>query len=527
MSTTSDPRPGCEREVIEDPLGADVDPTAARSDPAVTTPEVKEKGLAGFAQRLAAWTEKWFPDAFIFALAGVVLIVIAAIINGIVQGHARTIVPDVFRATGSGFWDLMKFSLQMAMVVLTGYVVATSEPVRRFIERLALWPRNNKMAVAYVALLSMLVSYLSWGLSLIFAGLLARAIARRKDIRVDYKAIGAAAFMGLGAVWALGISSSAAQLQATPLSMPPELLKITGVLDFGKTIFTWQAHVLTLILWALTTVIAYFSAPSDAAAVTAADMGVDLDDTVEPSGHHDRPGELLEYKWYLPAFMGVLILGWVVTDFYDKYVKSHDALDVIIKQMSDLNAYLMVFLVLGMVLHKTPRAFMNAVAKAIPSTAGVLVQFPLYAVMAKVLTLSPGGPKSDVPSLAHLLSSMFTGVGHDAFPIVLALYTGILGILVPSGGGKWIVEAPYVMDAANKLQYNLGWTVEIYNVAEALPNLINPFFMLPLLAILKVRARDLVGYTFVQFLFHLPVILFLVWALGTTFGYVPPIMPPK
>ena len=63
------------------------------------------------------------------------------------------------------------------------------------------------------------------------------------------------------------------------------------------------------------------------------------------------------------------------------------------------------------------------------------------------------------------------------------------------------------MQSATDVQMNLGWTVQIYNVAEALPNLINPFFMLPLLAVLGLRARDLVGFTFLQFIFHLPVVL--------------------
>jgi short-chain fatty acids transporter len=102
----------------------------------------------------------------------------------------------------------------------------------------------------------------------------------------------------------------------------------------------------------------------------------------------------------------------------------------------------------------------------------------------------------------------------------------VLGVFVPSGGGKWLVEAPYVMQSATDVQMNLGWTVQIYNVAEALPNLINPFFMLPLLAVLGLRARDLVGFTFLQFIFHLPVVLGLVWLLGMTFDFVPPVIPP-
>lgn len=175
------------------------------ADTVLTRSEIDERGLARLAQRLAAWTEKWFPDAYIFALAGVVLIAVAAL----AIGASPQSIADSF---GNGFWDLTAFTLQMSMVVLTGYVVATSPPVAKLIDRLALVPSTARTAVSFVAMLSMSVSFLNWGLSLIFGGLLARAIARRKDLSVDYRALGAAAFMGLGAVWALGLSSSAAQL---------------------------------------------------------------------------------------------------------------------------------------------------------------------------------------------------------------------------------------------------------------------------------------------------------------------------
>jgi len=72
------------------------------------------------------------------------------------------------------------------------------------------------------------------------------------------------------------------------------------------------------------------------------------------------------------------------------------------------------------------------------------------------------------------------------------------------------------MHAANALQYNLGWVVQIYNAAEALPNLINPFWMLPILGILGLKARDLIGFTVVQFAINLPLVLLLLWVLGAT-----------
>ncbi len=81
------------------------------------------------------------------------------------------------------------------------------------------------------------------------------------------------------------------------------------------------------------------------------------------------------------------------------------------------------------------------------------------------------------------------------------------------------------MDAANAVQYHLGWTVQIYNAAEALPNLINPFWMLPLLGILGLKARHIVGFTAVQFVVHVPLVLGLLWLLGSTLTYTPPVMP--
>ncbi len=104
----------------------------------------------------------------------------------------------------------------------------------------------------------------------------------------------------------------------------------------------------------------------------------------------------------------------------------------------------------------------------------------------------------------------------------MGIYSAVLGFFVPSGGGKWIIEAPYVMQAANDLKVHLGWSVQVYNAAEALPNFINPFFMLPMLGILKLKAKDVIGFTVTQMIFHIPVVLFLLWILGRTLTYIPP-----
>ena len=61
--------------------------------------------------------------------------------------------------------------------------------------------------------------------------------------------------------------------------------------------------------------------------------------------------------------------------------------------------------------------------------------------------------------------------------------------------------------------------VAVYDLGEAVANLIQPFWMLPVLAMLGLRARDIMGITFTVFLVLLPVVLVLVTVLGATLTY--------
>ena len=466
----------------------------------------KQSWLTRVALRSCAWAERWFPDAYVFAALAVVLVALAAWARGAAPMAAAT-------AFGDGFWSLIPFTMQMCFIIVGGYVVAASPPAAGATERLARLPRNGRGAVCMVALLGMLVALLHWGLSLIFSGLLVRALARREELRMDYRAAGAAAYLGLGAVWALGLSSSAAQLQANPASMTPALLAITGVIPFAETIFLWQSLLLTAILVTVSVGIAWLSAPTGGAASTAQTLGVDVQAAPTTLPPLSRPGEWLERSPALNLLLAALGAGWLAHEIAGKGL----ALAI-----SSLNTYNFLFLMLGLLLNWRPRRFLDAVARAVPSATGVLIQFPLYGGIASILTAAKG---ADGQSLAQQLAAFFTHIATPgSFPVVMGLYSAVLGFFVPSGGGKWLIEAPYVMQAANELHAHLGWAVQVYNAAEALPNLINPFWMLPLLGILGLKARDLIGFSFLQFVVHLPLVLFLLWLLGLTLNYHPPLM---
>jgi len=469
--------------------------------------DIEEGRYARFALRCSSWAERWFPDAWVFAAVAVVAVALAALAIGAKPTDTAT-------AFGDGFWSLIPFTMQMAFVVIGGYVVASSPPAVKLIDRLARLPGNGRSAVAWVALISMLASLLNWGLSLVFGGLLVRALARRTDLKMDYRAAGAAAYLGLGAVWALGLSSSAAQLQANPGSLPPAILAITGIIPFTQTIFLWQSGVLLAALVLVSLVIAYATAPGPGSARDAQACGVDPSFSAPPPASRSRPGEWLEHSPLLTVLLVLLAAGWLYHEFATKPV---------LTAISGLNTYNFLFIMLGALLHWRPRSFLDAVARAVPTTTGVLIQFPLYGSIAAILTTVKG---SDGQALAHHISTFFVQIAsHDTYALLMGVYSAVLGFFIPSGGGKWIIEAPYVMQVANDLKYHLGWAVQIYNAAEALPNLINPFYMLPLLGVLGLKARDLIGFSFVQLLVHVPLVLVLLWALGTTLQYVPPLVP--
>lgn len=453
------------------------------------------------------WAEHWFPDAFVFALIALALVVLAAFGNG--AGPLA-----ISKAFGDGFWALIPFTMQMAMVAISGYVVAVSSPVIRFIERLALLPQTGRGAIALVATLSMTSSLLNWALSLIFSGLLVRALARRQALNMDYRAATAAGYLGLGATWALGLSSSAAQLQANAASLPPQLLAITGVIPFSQTIFLWQSLLLTLILVIVSAAIAWYSAPSGESAQTAQKLGIDVSELVSVQAAPTRPGEWLEYSPILSGFVVLLGLGWLVQEFQAK-----DPLLAI----SGLNTYNFLFLMLGIALHGRPRAFVAAVTRAVPTIGGVLIQYPFFAGLATVLTVAAG---ADGITLSDRIATWFVTIAStDSYPLLMGVYSAVLGLFIPSGGGKWLIEAPYVMQAAIDLKVHLGWAVQTYNAAEALPNLINPFWMLPLLGVVGLKARDIVGFTALQLIIHIPLVLGLLWLLAGTLSYNPPALP--
>lgn len=459
--------------------------------------------VARVALALTAWSERWVPDAFIFALLATGLVVVA--------GTATASLPVVIDAWGRGFWELIPFTLQMCLVIITGHVLASSQPMRQLIRRVAAWPQTPRQAVALVALFAMVSSWFNWGFSLVFSAVLAREVAARVKT-VDYRALAASSFLGLGSIWAQGLSGSAALQMATPGALQPQIRDIVahgglvpgGIISLPHTIFLWQSFLAVAIEIAVVVAIMWFAVePTRQAASRVGEISPKLEsDSVEAKADGSRPAQALEHSrllsWFVVALGGAYLVRY--------FAAADNPLNAI-----TLNVINLAFLLLGFALHGTPARLMRAVHEATPAVWGVILQFPFYAGIAGIITST---------HLNERLAAVFVNASTPAtFPPLVALYSALLGVFVPSGGSKWVIEAPYVMAAAHDLKVHLGWVVTSYDLGEALANLVQPFWMLPTLALLGLRARDVMGYTFVVFLGLTPVVILLVTLLGRTLAY--------
>ena len=280
-----------------------------------------------------------------------------------------------------------------------------------------------------------------------------------------------------------------------------------GIITFRHTIFLWQSLASVAVEIVVVTFVMWLATPPAGRGRTARDLGIDLG---QPPAHAAQktalstlpPGQRLEHSPVLTWF--VVALGGAYLVHY--FMQADEPLNAL-----NLNILNLAFLMLGFVLHGTPARLARAVQEATPAVWGVILQFPFYAGIAGIITAT---------HLSEQVANMFVRVSTPAtYPPIVALYSAILGVFVPSGGSKWVIEAPYVIEAAHTLKVHLGWVVASYDLGEALANLVQPFFMLPILGLFKLNARDIMGYTMVVFLALVPVVLILVTVLGMTLTY--------
>jgi short-chain fatty acids transporter len=184
---------------------------------------------------VARWSARWVPNAFVIAC--LLTLVTFALVVGVAGKNP-------IAAQGywtKGFWELLELTMQLSLIVLTGYIVAVSPIVSRGLELLAGVASTNRGAVVLMGLVSMAASWLHWGLGLI-AGPIFLGFLVRRHPRIDYRLAVAASYLGSTCTWHAGLSGSAPLIMATPKNF---MEAQAGLVPVSTTTFSWFNLTLT------------------------------------------------------------------------------------------------------------------------------------------------------------------------------------------------------------------------------------------------------------------------------------------
>ncbi len=443
--------------------------------------------LVRIAEGLGRFSARFVPSAFAIAVLLTLFTMVMAV------GWAGAPPMKVLDGWGGGFWELLSFSMQMAVVMFSGYLLALTGPVRALLERVAALARSPRGAVALMALVSMALAYINWGLSLVASAMLVRFIARRRP-DVDYRLLVACAYFGLGATWHAGLSASAPLLVATPGHF---LEKQLGVLPISSTLFSPFNLGLTVAAVVGLTLLAWALHPTPERTVRIDPKLLDtLGDFVPPPPSQERTlAAWLDHSRLLNLLFGGLGLFWFVS-----FLATHGGWRAL-----NLNLVNFLFLVLAVLLHGTPARLLKASEEAGTVVHGIVLQFPLYAGIYGIFKAT---------GLTDRIGDLFISLSTPAtFPAVVYLYSGVVNYFVPSGGSKWAIEAPYLLEAARSLGVGPEKVVLAYAWGDMATDLIQPFWALPLLTVAKLEFKDILGFLLVAFLVYLPLVTlaFFLW----------------
>jgi short-chain fatty acids transporter len=419
--------------------------------------------------RLARFSERFVPDSLSIAcLLTALTFALAVTVGGASAAQA-------VRAWGDGLWGLLAFSMQIVVVIFAGYVVAVSPAVTRLLEAAASLPRSPRQAVAWSAALSMVLCWLNWGVGLIAAAMLVRTMARRHP-RADYRLLVAAGYLGMGTTWHAGPSGSVPLLLATPGSFMVRDGLIPAPVPLGETIFTLPNLALTAVVVAVLTVLAASLHPREGGEVKAKPAALDALAAFQPPSRPARPSpaERLLHGPVLHRVIGGLGAAylWLVV--------REGTFSVTLDTVN------LVFFCLAIALHPSAASVLKASEEAARSLHGVVLQFPLYAGLYGLLKGT---------ALAGMVARAFIAVASArTLPAVVFVYSAALNYVVPSGGGKWALEALYVLQAGGALGVPTAAISMAYAYGDMATNLVQPFWAIPLLGVARLEFRDILAY---------------------------------
>ena len=430
--------------------------------------------------------QKYLPDPFLFAL----ILTAIVFILGIVLNDCTPLA--MIQYWGTGFWGFLGFSMQMVLVVVLGNCLANAPVFKRVLVRLASIPKSPKQAIMFCTLVAGIASMLQWGFGLVIGAIFAKELAKR--VRgVDYRLLIASAY----STFMLTVPTSSIILKAA--SNPNELLVVSGgvltdVVDMSRTAY-YPLTLITLGIMFIGLILlnaAMHPSPDETFCIDPSlieederRLAAEIEaETIDRSNM--TPAERLENSPIVSLLVFIPGLVYVIWFFV-----SHGF---------SMNIDIMNFmlLILGILLHKTPIAYIRALGNAVRNAAGIILQFPFYAGIVGMMTTANAAGVSLAAILTEGIVSLATAT---TYPLFTFLSAALVNLFVPSAGGQWAVQAPVMFPAGQALGVDPAITTVALTWGDTWTNMIQPFWALPALGIAGLKVRDIMGFCVMVLLF--------------------------
>ncbi|MEO0290452.1 MAG: TIGR00366 family protein [candidate division WOR-3 bacterium] len=412
--------------------------------------------------------EKFYPDPFIFVL---ILTIITILLGSFLTENS---IIDMVYYWGNSFWDLLSFSMQMVLILVTGGALAESPPLKRIIKKISSLNLSQEFFIVFTSIFSMILAFFNWGLSLIASALLVKEIGKsfkEKNKYINYPLLCASAYTGL-LVWHGGLSGSAPLTCATKGHF---LESKIGVINISETIFSIK----NILLWFLFVIfLPLFIFLLSKIKISKIKIECEIPE-LEEKEEEKKPFSfflnILENSFIFPALFFLIFL---INIFY------------IIKKGEfslNLNTLNFIFLFAGLFLHFSPHSYLKATFNSVKASTGIIIQFPFYAGIMGMMKYS---------GLINVFSRFFVSFSvPENFPFYTFISAGIVNLFIPSGGGQWAVQGPVMIEAAKILGVPFSKVIMAIAYGDEWTNMVQPFWALPILGITRVKVQELVPYT--------------------------------
>lgn len=433
--------------------------------------------------------DRIIPDSLVFCLILTFVVFLASLI------FTESGPVDLCTYWFEGLWTQNSFAFQMGIMVVTCATCAQAPQVKRVMNKLAAKAHTPTVAMIMLVIFGMVTSFINWAFCTVVGAIFAMYLA--KNVRgMHFPLMLAVIYTCMVFGQCLGPTASVYALLATPDHFMVDQL---GVLTQDITVYNPHNVIIWSIFAVILLIIAITTKPPEHEIVELRTQ-LDEEDKNFDVESRETPADKMNGSRIIMYLIGIGGLVVIVREFATKGFMGALSMNLII----------FLFIIANCFLYKSPRAFIEAYKSNMGMACEIIVQFPFYGGIMGIMQSS---------GFAEVVITAICGVATaKTLPVFSYLSACVVNLFIPSQGGQWIVQGPLLIEAAEQLGANKVDVINAFVYGDECTNLLQPLYLIPMLAVVKMKLKDAWGMCAFVCLF---------WLIVVTLGYliVPTLVP--